>query len=94
MSALKWATWATLAGQGYSHRRLGQRFGVSQSTISRVMQRYRRRDHVMRPEQGPTPRSLRLFAVRERFTNTRPLQMQLAEELTFELASKPFANVF
>jgi hypothetical protein len=48
----------------------------------------------MRPEQGPTPRSLRLFAVRERFTNTRPLQMQLAEELTFELASKPFANVF
>jgi transposase len=44
------ATWATLArkcspstlaGQGYSHRRLGQRFGVSQSTISRVMQRYR-----------------------------------------------------
>jgi hypothetical protein len=50
------------------------------------MQRYRETgDHVRRPGQGrhraPTPtqdRYLRLLAVRERFTNTPLLQMQLA----------------
>jgi transposase len=44
---------ATFAGEGYSHRALVQRFGVSQSTISRVMQRCRETgDHVRRPGQG------------------------------------------
>jgi transposase len=41
MSAFKVATWTTSAGEGYFHRALAQRFDVSQSTIFRVMQRYR-----------------------------------------------------
>jgi transposase len=77
---------ATLASEECSHRALSQRFGVSQSTISWVMQRYRETgDHVRRPGQGrhqaTTPaqdRHLRFLAVRKRFTNTRRLQMQLA----------------
>jgi transposase len=46
------ATRARLAGEGYSHRTVGQRFGVSQSTISRVVQRYRETGaHVRCPGQ-------------------------------------------
>jgi transposase len=45
------STRAKLAGEGYSHRTVGQRFGVSQSTISRVVQRYRETGaHVRCPE--------------------------------------------
>jgi transposase len=76
---------ATFAGEGYSHRALVQRFGVSQSTISRVMQRCRETgDHVRRPGQGrhwattaAQDTYLRLLAVRKRFTNTRRLQIGL-----------------
>jgi transposase len=43
---------ATLAGEGYSHRAPAQRFGVLQSIIFRVIQRYREtEDHVRRPGQ-------------------------------------------
>jgi transposase len=84
-SAFEVAAWA-IASEGYSHRALAQRFGDSQSTIFRVMQRYRETgDHVRRPghrrHRATTPaqdRYLKLLAVMERLTNTRRLQMQLA----------------
>jgi transposase len=41
---------ATLAGERYSHR---ARFGISQSTISRVMQRYRETGVLDKEDIGP-----------------------------------------
>jgi transposase len=78
------------------HRALAQRFGVSQSTISWVMQRYwETGDHVRRPGQGKhrattkaQDRYLRLLAVRKRFTNTRHLQMQLSRGTNVRIGLK------
>jgi transposase len=82
-----------LAGEGYSHRALAQRFGVSQSTTSWVMQCYREtEDHVRHPGQGrlrattaAQDKYLRLLAVRKRLTNTRRLQMQLSRETNVQI---------
>lgn len=72
---------------GWSFRRIGQRFNVAHTTVSRVIQRYREAgNHVRRPGQGrnriTTPindRYLRLSTLRQRFVTARSLQMQLRE---------------
>lgn len=75
----------TLANEGLSYRTIAGRLGVSHSTVSRVVRRFREtNDHKRRPGQGRPrvttavhDRFIRLRALRERFTTSRAIQMQL-----------------
>lgn len=75
----------TLAEEGWSFRAISLRLGVSHTTISRVIQRFREtNDHNRRQGQGRPrvttqiqDRFIRIRALRERFTTARNLQMQL-----------------
>lgn len=72
---------------GWSYRRIGQRFNVAHTTVSRVIQRYRETgSHVRRPGQGRkrvttaiNDRYLTLSTLRQRFVTARSLQIQLRE---------------
>lgn len=74
----------TLANEGLSSRAIALRLGVSHTTISRVVQRFREtNDHNRRQGQGRPrittaiqDRFITLHALRERFTSTRKIQMQ------------------
>jgi transposase len=74
-----------LAEEGWSYRRIGERFGVSHTSVSRMVQRYRETgDYIRRVGQGrhrtTTPaqdRFLRVLTLRQRFVTTRMLQSQL-----------------
>ncbi|CAH0561705.1 unnamed protein product, partial [Brassicogethes aeneus] len=74
-----------LVQEGWSYRRIAERFGVSHTSISRMFQRYMETGgHTRRPGQGrnraTTPaqdRFLRLLTLRQRFVTTRMLQSQL-----------------
>ena len=61
-----------LAAEWYSHRELGQQFGVAHTTIGRVLQRYEEtNDHARRPGQG-RPRAT--TAIEDRFVRLRALR--------------------
>jgi len=76
-----------LLEEGWSFRRIGQRFGVSHTSISRMIERYRETgQHLRRPGQGRhrittrvQDRFLRVSAVRQRFVTGRLLQTQLQD---------------
>lgn len=76
-----------LVEEGWSYRRIGQRFGVSHTSVSRILQRYRETgEHSRRPGQGRNratnaiqDRFLRLSALRQRFVTASCLQSQLLE---------------
>lgn len=75
----------TLHGEGVSYHAIGLRLGFSHTTISRAVQRYRETNsYNIRPKQGRPrvttavqDRFIRLSALRERFTTSRSLLMQL-----------------
>ncbi|RZC40880.1 HTH Tnp Tc3 2 domain containing protein [Asbolus verrucosus] len=76
---------ATWVDEGWSYRNIVQRLGISHTTISRVIQRYREtQDHQRYLGQGRPrkttaleDRFLRISVLRERFTTYRDLQRQL-----------------
>lgn len=73
--------------EGWNYRRIGRRFNVYHTTVSRVIERFRDTgSHGRRPGQGrnriTTPiedRFLRLSALRQRFVTARTLQTQLRD---------------
>ena len=76
-----------LSEEGWSYRRIGERFNVTHSTISRVIQRYRDTgSNGRRPGQSRNrktnpiqERFLKLSTLRQRFVTARTLQTQLRD---------------
>lgn len=76
-----------LVEEGWSYRRIAGRFGVSHTSVSRMLQRYRETgNHTRRAGQGrhraTTPvqdRFLRISTLRQRFVTTRMLQSQFQD---------------
>lgn len=75
----------TLSNEGLSYRAIGLRLGYAHTTISYVVRRFREtNDYSIRPRQGRPrvttaiqDRYIRLRALRERFTTSRSILMQL-----------------
>ncbi|KAF2881030.1 hypothetical protein ILUMI_25137, partial [Ignelater luminosus] len=59
--------------EGWSYRRLEERFSVSHTSISGIMERYRETGRATTPVQD---RFLRLRTLRQQFVTTRSLQSQ------------------
>lgn len=85
-----------LQEEGYSYRIIGERYGVSHTTISRIIRRYRETgNHSRRRGQGRHrattrvhDRFVRLCALRQRFVTCRSLQAQLQEVHGLEICTE------
>ncbi|KAF2889936.1 hypothetical protein ILUMI_16237 [Ignelater luminosus] len=73
--------------EGWRYRRLRERFGISHTSVSRMMERYKETgNHSRRPGQGRRrvtkpvqDRFLRLRILRQRYVTTRSLQSKLED---------------
>lgn len=85
-----------LSEEGWSYRRIGRRFNVSHTSISRMLERFLETgDHTRRPGQGrnrvTTPiqdRFLRISALRQRFVTHRSLQIQLRDVHAIQISNE------